>query len=206
MSAPSLLPAVPAPVAEPKLAPPGAGLPGLELFIGRLRFALRRATESRESANARFAQERERIRRLLQSLTDEEAGRRILIKRLRGLEDSSRFWSVWMTLDHLRIVHSGMIRLIGALSRGIILPGAASTAAVKPRPDVDARVVSEYEKACDDLVATVAAVENLQTTVKYSHPWFGLLDAAGWHVMAAWHIGLHRHQIERIVAGLRPGE
>jgi len=43
----------------------------------------------------------------------------------------------------------------------------------------------------------------LRTALKYKHPWFGPLDAAGWHTMAAWHIGLHRGQVERIVEGLR---
>lgn len=201
MNPPSAL-HVTSPAAEPRLAPPGAGLPKFELFVGRLLFAVRRRTASRESANAQFAQERERLRALLHPLSDEQAGRRVLIKRPRGLEDSSRFWSVWMTLDHLRIVHSGMTRMIGALTRGIQPPGAASTAAVKPRADVDGTVVAEYEKACDDLMAAVAGAKDLKTAVKYRHPWFGPLDAAGWHVMAGWHMALHRRQVERICEGL----
>src|SRR5712671_4616375 len=98
---------------EPKLAPPGAGLPRSELLIGRWLFALRRATGSRESCNARFQRERETIRALVRPLDVDFAARRVLIERPRGLEDSSRFWSVWMTLDHLRIVHHSMIRVIG---------------------------------------------------------------------------------------------
>lgn len=198
-------PVVTASTAEPKLAPPGAGLPKFELIIARLRFALHRMSETRDSATARFARERERIRELIRPLSDETAERRVLIKRLRGLEDSSRYWSVWMTLDHLRIVHIGMTRLIGALTRGVLPPGAASTAAVKPRPDVDGSVVAKYEKSCDDLMAAVAGAENLKTPLKYRHPWFGPLDAEGWHVVAAWHISLHRRQIERIAAGLAAG-
>ena len=31
--------------------------------------------------------------------------------------------------------------------------------------------------------------------------WFGPLDAAGWHALAAGHMGIHRVQIERIVKG-----
>jgi hypothetical protein len=34
----------------------------------------------------------------------------VLIARPRGLEDSSRYWSVWMTLDHLRIVHLAAVK------------------------------------------------------------------------------------------------
>ena len=36
----------------------------------------------------------------------------------------------------------------------------------------------------------------------YAHPWFGPLDARGWQALAAFHLDLHRVQIERILAGL----
>ena len=43
-------------------------------------------------------------------------GRRVLIRRPPGLEDSSRYWSAFMTLEHLRIVHREMVRIIDALA------------------------------------------------------------------------------------------
>jgi len=187
---------------EPRLAPPGAGLPGFELLAGRWLFALRRATGSRASFNARFQGERETIRVLVRPLDPESAAQRVLIERPRGMEDSSRFWSVWMTLDHLRIVHQSMIRVIGALSKGVELEGRASTANVKPGPQVTAAVVAGYEKSCDDLLAAVEVVENLNTPQRYAHPWFGPLNAAGWHALAAEHHGIHRVQIQRIIQGL----
>jgi hypothetical protein len=120
------------------------------------------------------------------------------------MEDSSRNWSVWMTLDHLRIVNSGITRTIGALTKGVVPPGKASTAAVKPNPDITSAVVAEYEAACDALLAQVAAAPDLKTAVRFPHPWFGPLDAFGWHAMAASHMGIHRVQIERIIKGLVP--
>ena len=190
--------------AGPKLAPPGAGLPKIELLIGRFIFArsLRRGT--RESFTARFQQERETIRALVRSCDADAASRRVLVKRPRGMEDSSRNWSVWMTLDHLRIVNGGITRTIGALAKGVVPPGKASTAAVKPSSEVTAAVVPEYEASCDALLAQVAAAPDLKTTVRHAHPWFGPLDAFGWHAMAASHMGIHRVQIERIVEGLAP--
>lgn len=187
---------------EIKLAPPGAGLPKVELFVGRLLFALRRATGNKESYNLRFAQEREAINRILATLDAASAATRILIQRPPGLEDSSRYWSVWMTLDHLRIVHGEFIRVIRALDKGVMPEGTASTAAVKPSPDVNAAVVEEYQKSCDDLLATVAAAGDLKTKLRYAHPWFGPLDAEGWHALSAGHMGIHRAQIKRICAGL----
>jgi hypothetical protein len=187
---------------EPKLAPPGAGLPKVELFIAQRLFAWRRRTGNRELFNARFQQERARIGRMVRDCDAESAARRVLIRRPRGLEDSSRYWSVWMTLEHLRIVHGSITDIVSALARGIALRGAASTAAVKPGARVTAEVVPAYEKSCDDLLATIANASELNTAVRYAHPWFGPLNAAGWHALAAGHLGIHRVQIERILEGL----
>ena len=192
------------PVPEPQLAPPGAGLPPLERFIGGLLFALRRATSSRSAIAARFQAERERIRQLLAPLSAGQAVQRVLIPRVRGLEDSSRYWSAWMTLDHLRIVHEGMTRVIRALTSGVTPPGQSSTAAVKPRTDVDAGVVAAWEASCDALAAAVESVPEsaLKTAVRYAHPWFGPLDAFAWYCLAAGHHRIHRVQLERICAAL----
>lgn len=183
---------------EPKLAPPGAGLPKIELSVGRLLFALRRCTGSRESFNARFRKEREAIRKLVDSCPADSVAARVLIKRPHGLEDSSRYWSVWMTLDHLRIVNHSIANIIGALTKGDVPPGEASTAAVKPAQVVTAAVVAEYEASCDALLAAVAAAPDLKTKVRFAHPWFGPLDAWGWHALSGGHMGIHRVQIERI--------
>jgi hypothetical protein len=185
---------------EPKLAPPGAGLPAFELFIARLLFAWRRR-QSREVARARFLRERETIRDLVAACTPESGALRVLIRRPRGLEDSSRFWSVWMTLDHLRIIHVQLARVIQALAAGIVPPGKASTAAVKPDPAVTHDVREPYEQSCDAFLAAADAVPDLRTPVRFAHPWFGPLDAAGWHTLAGGHLGIHRVQITGILAG-----
>ena len=90
----------------PTLAAPGAGLPAPELWIARVLFALKRLFGSREAFTARFEQERAAIRQLLSTSDPARRGQQVLIPRLRGLEDSSRFWSVWMTLEHLSITNS----------------------------------------------------------------------------------------------------
>ncbi|MBX3389322.1 MAG: hypothetical protein KF691_07680 [Phycisphaeraceae bacterium] len=52
---------------------------------------------------------------MYESLSAGAAAERVLIPRLRGLEDSSRYWSVWMMLDHLRIVNSQVAMVIASL-------------------------------------------------------------------------------------------
>jgi len=190
---------------EPKLAPPGAGLPAGELFIGRMLFALRRMTATRESVNAHFQREREAIRALLQKCDAESGARRVLIERPRGLEDSSRYWSAWMTLDHLRIVNREMARIIQDLTHGRMPEGKASTANVKPSPDANAAVADEHEAACDTLLSTVAQARDLNTALRFAHPWFGPLNAAGWHALSSGHMGIHREQLSRIIKALHGG-
>lgn len=185
---------------ETKLAPPGAGLPALELFIARRLFALKRLLGNRASFTAKFEQERTNIRRLVESCDATKRGRRVLIPRLHGLEDSSRYWSVWMTLDHLRITNQSFALVITSLAHGKVPSGEASTAAVKPALDVTVAVEEEFERSCDAVLTTVAAVLDLKTAARYAHPWFGPLDAAGWQAISATHMGIHRAQIASILA------
>lgn len=190
---------------EPLLAAPGAGLPGPELFIARRLFAWKRRFGSREGFSRQFDSERAAIVDLVAAVPEELRGRRVLIPRLRGLEDSSRHWSVWMTLDHLRITNEVFAGVIATLAAGRIPPGKADTAAVKPSPGAGPEVEADYEASCDDLVAVVAGIAELKTALRFPHPWFGPLDAAGWHALSATHLGIHRAQIAEIARRLPGG-
>ncbi|MBS0198192.1 MAG: DinB family protein [Planctomycetes bacterium] len=193
------------PIVVPRLAPPGAGIPAIERVVGGAIFAFNRWRGTRERFAARFERERGVIAGLCRGGDERMLGERVLIPRLRGLEDSSRFWSVWMTLDHLRIVNDQITRVIESLTGGRVPEGRASTAAVKPSAGVGPEVRGAYEGSCDRLVALAASCPTLRTAVRYAHPWFGPLDGAGWHAMAAMHMGIHRAQIARILADAKGG-
>lgn len=188
--------------AEPRLAPPGAGLPLPELLIARFFFRWRVRTGTPAEFTARFVAERGKIAALIREVDATRGTRRVLIERLRGLEDSSRYWSVAMTLDHLRIVNSEMARVITSLAAGQVPRDRASTAAVKPDPSVSMAVLPAYEASCDDLLAAVAHPESFSPSVKFPHPWFGPMDATAWHALSGSHMGIHRVQIKRILAGM----
>jgi hypothetical protein len=188
---------------SPKLAPPGAGLPSHELFVARILFRLRFLTGNSQSFTQRFNAEQACIARLVEECPETRRGERVLIPRLPGLEDSSRFWSVWMTLDHLRITNTAMAGIITALQHGRVPPGQASTAAVKPREDADGTVIPDYECSCAQLLqATSTLGSPRQSSLRYTHPWFGPLTAQEWHSMAAGHMGIHRNQLADIVRRL----
>jgi len=187
---------------EPALAPRGAGLPTPELFAARLLFRWRRLWTNRAGFQALFARERDILLGLARALEPAQAAQRVLIPRLRGMEDSSRYWSVWMTLDHLRIVNRGCTGVMRILAQGKVPDRVASTAAVKPSPQVDPSVIETFIEGCGDFLETSDGIADHRTRVRHAHPWFGPLDVAGWHAMAGFHMQLHRRQVERIIAGL----
>lgn len=183
----------------PKLAAPGAGLPKIELFIANLMIHWKARLTRREAAVATFARERDAILRFIGGVPPDQLAMPVLIKRLQGLEDSSRYWSVLMTLDHLRIVNQQIAGAIASLCRGDIPDRAANIAGVKPDEKVDSSVIDTFETACAVFEKTVASHTNLRTAVKFAHPWFGPMDAAAWHFMTGFHMRLHRKQIQSIL-------
>jgi uncharacterized damage-inducible protein DinB len=188
---------------SPTLAAPGAGLPWPELWIARILFTFSRWSYSREAANQNFLSEQKAIAALIEKCGPTLACRRVLIPRLRGLEDSSRFWSVAMTLDHLRITNTAFADIIRLLAKNVTPPGVASTSAVKPSTEAHWEIVFEYAQSCSQLMAAVAENPNLNTTLKFAHPWFGAMNGEDWHLLAGVHMSIHRKQIEAILKRLR---
>jgi hypothetical protein len=190
----------------PKLASPGAGLPWLELKIANFAFHLFNRRMTREKSSALLKKECAAILELVQLCHADTGSKRVLINRLRGMEDSSRYWSVFMTLDHLRIVNLGVAEAIRLLGQGEVPDRKADTAAVKPSPDAAVSVVDDFKFSCKLIERYAARVIDLKTRKRYNHPWFGPLDAAGWYFLAGVHLGLHRKQIEAIINQLPVNE
>ena len=188
---------------EPLLALPGAGLPQPELTVARLLVRWGRWGVNPAQSAAAFTRECATVLALARGCPPERAGRRVLIKRLAGMEDSSRFWSIYMTADHLRIVNQGIGGVIEQLARDEVPARATSTADVKPRPDVGEPVLGEFEQVCARFEEMASGVKNWRTRAKHPHPWFGPMDAGDWYYMAGFHMGLHRQQMKRILEGMK---
>ena len=58
---------------------------------------------------------------------------------------------------------------------------------------------SAFAASCGDYLRVEKSIPELKTPLRYEHPWFGPLDAAGWHALAAGHMGIHRRQLENIL-------
>lgn len=186
----------------PKLAPPGAGLPKPELLIANARFRLKCWRTSDRDAIEEFKQSKMQILKACERFDPQEASKQVLIKRLRGLEDSSRNWSIYMTLEHLQIVNDAISSICLLLSNGETPLRVVRTADVKPSPETGSEVLSVFENSCAEFVESVSSIGNLQSATRFDHPWFGPLNAARWLVLAAVHMRIHLAQIRRIGDGL----
>jgi hypothetical protein len=180
------------------LQPPGAGLPFFEIAWLKPAFKAQCLFMSQEAASALFREETEKIVRLVETTPITRAGTPVLIKRVTGIEDSSRNWSVYMVLDHLRIVDEGIARLVEALTRGVVPGQVTRIQDVKPSLDAGPETIGRFMDAVENYEATVKRLGKLGRSARHAHPWFGPMTAHEWHCLAGIHHGAHRQQIERI--------
>ncbi len=191
---------------EPKLAKPGAGLPFVEWLVAKyIIFPNRFRSTTIEQAIEQFEVESKKIIELISDLNDEQLTQRRLIARLQGLEDSSRFWSAAMTIQHLNIVGEGMLGIIVSLSRGNNALPTRGIADVKPSIDVDAQdAIANFKKLTENFGRLARKIDfEKHSDLKHPHPWFGPLNAREWTLFAAPHQTIHRKQIEAIIARIK---
>ncbi|HUP57677.1 MAG TPA: DinB family protein [Bdellovibrionota bacterium] len=189
---------------EPKLAPPGAGLPLMQRIYARWYlgpFVARKSTwaESRPL----FEKLHGDIASIARGLTDEQMARKTLVPPLPGLEDSSRFWSPAMVLEHLVIVGQRVEFGIIELSHGRVPGQKVEVGKVKPKgqetaADAKKRFDEFYLGAPKRIEASVGDWDSRTTLV---HPWFGPFNARQWAWLLAVHARIHRRQLREILRG-----
>ena len=181
------------------LAPPGAGLPTMELFVCRLGFRVLRSTLTRHRTQDWLYSETRKVLATARELPLEQLKHQVLIQKLTGLEDNSRNWSAAMVLQHLVIVNTGIGDLLCALSEDKAFEREVRIADVKPTADAGQEQLASLEHALMAYQEKVASIKNLYTSRRHAHPWFGPLDSHGWHTLAALHTMIHRRQLDAIV-------
>ncbi len=133
---------------------------------------------------------------------------RVLVDPIRGLEDSSRYWSIAMTARHLVRVGEGVEAILTGLAQGIESLPKADTAAVKPESQYNhAESVTRYFEFGDSLVPRIqkkleAPSMNLQSQRTHPHPWFGEMKVKDWYWLLGTHGQIHLTQIRAIRKGL----
>ncbi|RYD47694.1 MAG: DinB family protein, partial [Verrucomicrobiaceae bacterium] len=181
------------------LASPGAGLPWLEEKLLGLGLGLYSRLTDRERALDRFHGEADKVFSLVTPLREEVGRRPVLVKRLRGMEDSSRYWSPYMIVQHLVIVDRAILMMIRMLSSGKTTDRKSGTADVKPSPDAGPEAIEEFRTLLVRWQETLSEIPELRGGSRHPHPWFGPLDAHGWLAVAAQHHGIHRKQLEMVL-------
>lgn len=180
------------------LAPPGAGLPTLELWVARSGLFLLAKILSRRQIERWLRSETGKVLALARRLSAEQLSRRVLVPRLLGLEDSSRHWSAAMVLQHLVIVDTGIGELVEALATDRDFGREVRIADVKPALEAGQEQMALLADALNTYLCRMTTIPDLQTRHRHAHPWFGPLDGRGWHALAALHTWIHRRQIETV--------
>jgi hypothetical protein len=187
------------------LEPPGAGLPWYALACtrGLLAPLVARRVSWRRCERA-FADEDARVRQAVAGLTGAVLTTRVLVPRLMGLEDSSRYWSLAMTLRHLVIVGERITEVIVRLSRGEAIGERVDFAAVKPEEAHDgAAALAAYTRFADGASVRLSTeVRRRDAPGSVPHPWFGALDARGWFWLLGFHTWVHLRQTRAILERL----
>jgi hypothetical protein len=190
----------------PKLQAPGAGLPWIELLVAKYLIFPRTCRKLTWAAAAQqFQDEGAKVLAMWDATPAEKLGERVLVRRIAGMEDSSRHWSVAMTVEHLTMVGSGIRGVIGQLRRGEVPNRTARTADFKPKGTAPhAEVRAAFERLLADAAAATQSEPPIPPGVgpRFPHPWFGPLGAHQWHCLLGLHQSIHRQQIEKIRVGL----
>ncbi len=187
------------------LAPAGAGLPkGRALFLRYVGFPLLKRAVSFDRALDHFLKEGERILRLAVSVDEDALFKRVMVPHLFGLEENSRYYSIAMVLEHLRIVGMALQERIPLLSRGEKLSREVKIEEYKPYRRIDRDIVEEYRGFIGSFREKLLEnIGNIHSENRHEHPWFGALNPKEWMVMGAIHQTVHRRQIEAILKLLR---
>lgn len=187
----------------PPLAPPGAGIPWLERMVLKGGVRLYASRTSQQAAMALFQRDAAEVIAMAESVSEEIGRKPALVPRLRAMEDSSRYWSPYMIVQHLDIIDRGVLMLVRGLAAGRSSDKVTGTADVKPSPDAGPDVVGKFRETVAAWQSKLAEIPDLKTRLRHPHPWFGPLDAHAWVCVAALHHGVHLKQMKLVLRDAR---
>ena len=194
-------------VRPPQLEAPGAGFPVWQRLAGKYFYLPLWCLYSSWERTPDVLEEQ--AGRLLQgaaSLGNELVRRRVLIPPLVGLEDSSRYDSYAMVLEHLTIVGHAVARIVVDITHGRRHTVALRTAEVKAE---GLAAPSEVAAGYREMLAAFrhAALDpgaDRRSPLRHDHPFFGALDAYQWLCFATLHQVVHLKQARAILRRIRP--
>lgn len=193
-------------MAPPILQPPGAGLP----FFPRLylRWFGRRGLRRKftwDTAPVALEAAAIRLHEIANALPDDALQTPVLVPPMNGLEDSSRYWSPAMVLQHLVMTGEIFSEIILRLSSGEPVTDRRGPADVKPAATADRTDVEAFRalhSGVGERLRTGAGPD--RHGAKFPHPWFGPLTARDWFGLFAAHLLIHEKQLKAILNARQP--
>jgi len=186
----------------PVLEPPGSGLPLFSKWMANIGLKTYMVRSDPQKALQHFQHLGESFRKLIMPLSDYEGQTHVLVQPILGIEDSSRLWSPYMVLHHLVIVEKGVVEIVESLVNNKEFESEVRIAAVKPSAGTGCEVLPlflEVERQYSDFIVQTPS---LKTAKQHLRPWFGKLDAYGWHFLMALNRSVHRKQLKAILEKL----
>lgn len=191
----------------PKLQPPGAGLPFtqrifLKFWLGP--FVSKRVP--REQCRRTYEVFTHKIIHIVTNTPPEKRNIKMLIPPQPGLEDSSRYWSLNDTLEHLLIVSRGIEGIIVSLAGEKKPQGKVDTALVKPTKS-DQDFLAEFQTYAPELMKRIDLKINqpgmsYDAQMLFEHPWFGGINLRQYYWLLGSHQGIHYKQVKEITKRL----
>lgn len=196
------------PSSSPQLAPPGAGLPWPQRLL--LRYILGPWVSSRadwEDSLGVLSRRQAKLAAVWASIPADRRHEKILVPPQPGLEDSSRYWSADMVVEHLGIVGARVEFVVSELSQGRVPSEVVDTAQVKPKGQAAGEAVDRMrhlEAWVESATTKLRAVDarSRQSKATLVHPWFGPFRALQWVWLLGEHHGIHLRQLREIRKGL----
>ncbi|MEM7455863.1 MAG: hypothetical protein AAF456_16030 [Planctomycetota bacterium] len=188
---------------DDQLARPGAGLPSFERSVLSLALRSGAFVWSEKKFLRMFHAETQTLLNIIWANPIATLGDEVLIDRLTGMEDSSRYWSVLMVLEHLAAVNSDIADIITSLNDDVAPEiSRRGIAEYKPDPEVGSAAIDRFEHVSKTFESRIACLGKLVSRARFPHPWFGPINSKQWLALACFHQRLHRRQAQKIVAVL----
>jgi hypothetical protein len=187
---------------EPKLDRPGAGLPIPLRWIARWMVPWRAKRTPWQESVARFERNSKKIEEISKTLSETQLNQRVLVAPIAGLEDSSRYWSAGMVLEHLMLAGRAFHQIIEQLSNGTVPPIEVRVEKVKPPVHQrHQQVVQDFQQFWTQFFPSLKLGPK-HDQPRLLHPWFGPLNAHQWVYVLSVHHSVHLKQLRNIVDGL----
>lgn len=192
---------------QASLQKPGAGVPLHHKLV--MRYLVRPLVAGKlgwDRDSESFGRVAGRIIKDFESLSEEQRTKRVLVPPQFGLEDSSRYWSAAMLLEHMLIVSQGIASLVVPLSKGIVPDYEVEMARVKPKGEMPAQeALTKFRAYSATAMAELdKSVGDRNAEATLTHPWFGPFTARQWHWLMAAHAVVHLNQLRAICWRLNP--